>query len=133
MSEENKDILECIFDKLNQIDKLLKLSLINNIISESEKHVPIDVYADLKLFLKKYGFYIIRTDFYIDIFIIYIKSEKKVGIKGFRKLLEEFSKYKNDIVLVFNLENATKVQKKKFREERISYCITGKELFISKR
>ena len=74
MSEENKNILECIFDKLNQIDKLLKLSLMNNIISECEKHVPIDVYADLKLFLKKYGFYIIRTDFYIDIFIIYIKS-----------------------------------------------------------
>ena len=129
MTEQNENILESIVDRLNQIDNLLKLSLMNNIISECEKYVPIDVYDDIKLFLKKYGFYIIKTDFYMDIFTIYIKSEKKVGIKDFRKLLAEFYKSKSGMILVFDLENATDVQKKKFRE---SYCITGKELFISK-
>lgn len=131
MTEQNENILESIVDRLNQIDNLLKLSLMNNIISECEKYVPIDVYDDIKLFLKKYGFYIIKTDFYMDIFTIYIKSEKKVGIKDFRKLLAEFYKSKSGMILVFDLENATDVQKKKFREEQISYCITGKELFIS--
>lgn len=132
MTEQNENILESIVDRLNQIDNLLKLSLMNNIISECEKYVPIDVYDDIKLFLKKYGFYIIKTDFYMDIFTIYIKSEKKVGIKDFRKLLAEFYKSKSGMILVFDLENATDVQKKKFREEQISYCITEKELFISK-
>jgi hypothetical protein len=132
VTEQNENILESIVDRLNQIDNLLKLSLMNNIISECEKYVPIDVYDDIKLFLKKYGFYIIKTDFYMDIFTIYIKSEKKVGIKDFRKLLAEFYKSKSGMILVFDLENATDVQKKKFREEQISYCITGKELFISK-
>ena len=120
MTEQNENILESIVDRLNQIDNLLKLSLMNNIISECEKYVPIDVYDDIKLFLKKYGFYIIKTDFYMDIFTIYIKSEKKVGIKDFRKLLAEFYKSKSGMILVFDLENATDVQKKKFREEQIS-------------
>ncbi len=132
MNEQNDNLLECIVDRLSQIEKLLKLSLMNSIISECEKNVPIDVNDDIKLFFKKYGFYIIKTDFYMDIFTIYIKSEKKVGIKDFRKLLAEFHKSKSGMILVFDLENATDVQKKKFREEQISYCITGKELFISK-
>lgn len=132
MNEQNDNLLECIVDRLSQIEKLLKLSLMNSIISECEKNVPIDVNDDIKLFFKKYGFYIIKTDFYMDIFTIYIKSEKKVGIKDFRKLLAEFYKSKSGMILVFDLENATDVQKKKFREEQISYCITGKELFISK-
>ena len=131
MNEQNENLVECIVDRLSEIEKLLKLSLMNNIILECEKYVPIDVYDDIKLFFKKYGFYIIRTDFYMDIFTIYIKSEKKVGIKDFRKLLAEFYKNKSGIILVFDLENATEVQKKKFREEQISYCITGKELFLS--
>lgn len=105
MTEQNENILESIVDRLNQIDNLLKLSLMNNIISECEKYVPIDVYDDIKLFLKKYGFYIIKTDFYMDIFTIYIKSEKKVGIKDFRKLLAEFYKSKSGMILVFDLEN----------------------------
>lgn len=53
MTEQNENILESIVDRLNQIDNLLKLSLMNNIISECEKYVPIDVYDDIKLFLKK--------------------------------------------------------------------------------
>ena len=44
MTEQNENILESIVDRLNQIDNLLKLSLMNNIISECEKYVPIDVY-----------------------------------------------------------------------------------------
>lgn len=132
MNEQNDNLLEYIVDRLSQIEKLLKLSLMNSIISECERNVPIDVNDDIKLFFKKYGFYIIKTDFYMDVCTIYIKSEKKVGIKDFRKLLAEFYKSKSGMILVFDLENATDVQKKKFREEQISYCITGKELFISK-
>ena len=56
MDEQNDNLLECIVDRLSQIEKLLKLSLMNSIISECEKNVTIDVNDDIKLFFKKYGF-----------------------------------------------------------------------------
>ena len=70
MTEQNENILESIVDRLNQIDNLLKLSLMNNIISECEKYVPIDVYDDIKLFLKKSVFTVVSQ----IIFFLFIHS-----------------------------------------------------------
>ena len=62
---------------------------------------------------------------------VYLRSERKVGIKDFRELKNLFSCHEQKIILVFELDKATALQKRKFVEEKISYYIRGKELFIA--
>ena len=61
-----------------------------------------------------------------------MKSNKKVGIREFRELKKGLPINEKKLIFVFEIEGVTPVQKKKFIDEKISYYIKGKELFIIK-
>lgn len=55
-----------------------------------------------------------------------------MGIREFRELKKGLPINEKKLIFVFEIEGVTPVQKKKFIDEKISYYIKGKELFIIK-
>lgn len=133
---KEKEIQNCILEhmdyRLDQIERLVTLSLMNDILPQYINDLSEKLSDDIVALIKDLGFSIVRAEIFSDKIAVYLHTEKKVGIKEFRDMKRLFSEEASNLVLVFELEKANITQKRKFMEEKISYHIVGKELFISK-
>ena len=133
---KEKDIQNQIINhidyRLDQIEKLITLSLMNDILPQYADDLCVNLSDDIKKIIEDNKFCIVKVEVFSDKIAIYLKTERKVGIKEFKKLKKIFLEYGKNVILVFEIDKATIIQKRKFVEEKISYSITGKELFISK-
>ena len=130
--DNQNQILNQIECRLEQIEKLVTLSLIGDILPQYENDLYLRLSDEMKKIIEDKDFYIVKAEIFSDKVAVYIRTEKKVGIKEFRELKSLFIEYGENIILVFELDKATTIQKRKFVEEKISYYITGREVFISK-
>lgn len=133
---KEKDIRNQIIDymdyRLDQIEKLITLSLMNDILPQYADDLWLNLSDEIKKVIEGNDFCIAKSEVFSDKVAIYLRTERKVGIKEFRELKKLLSEHSKNTILVFELDKATTVQKRKFVEEKISYYIKGKELFISK-
>lgn len=130
--ELQKSIMQHMDIRFDQIEKLMTLSLINDISPQYANDLCENLPDDVKKVLRKRGFFITKTEIFSDCIAAYLKSNKKVGIREFRELKKGLPINEKKLIFVFEIEGVTPVQKKKFIDEKISYYIKGKELFIIK-
>ena len=128
ISNQIIDHLDC---RLDQIERLITLSLINDFLPQFDDSFG-NLSDNIIKLIKDNGFVIIKSEVFSDKIAVYLKTERKVGIKELRELKNLFLECGHNVILVFELDKATATQKRKFTEEKISYHIVGKELFISK-
>lgn len=127
-----KKLINHIDARMDQIEKLINLSLLNDVLSEYMEGLEEKLSDDIKLVISERNFYITKTEIFSDKVAIYLASNIKMDIKEFRELKDKINQYGGNLILVFEMESATSVQKRKFYEEKISYYIKDDELYISK-
>lgn len=130
--EINNHIINHMDYRFDQIEKLITLSLINDILPQNADGLCENLSDEIKMIIEDNDYVIVKTEIFSDKLVIYLRTERKVGIKELRELKKMFALYGENIIIVFELDKATAIQKRKFVEEKISYYIKGKELFISK-
>lgn len=128
---QNK-IISHIDYRMDQMEKLVTLSLLSDMLSQYTENLCDNLSDEIKQIIEKKDFYISKREMFLDKVAIYLRTDKKVGIKEFRCLKKLVDAYSDDLVIVFELDKATTTQKRKFIEENISYYIKEKELFVSK-
>ena len=121
--------MDCRFD---QIERLITLSLMNDIIPQYMDDLSLNLSDEIVTLIKENDFTIVKTEIFADKIAVYLKTDKIVGVKEFRNLKKLLVKKARNIILVFELDKATITQKRKFIEEKISYHVADKELFILK-
>ena len=131
-----KEIYEQIIShmdkRMDQLEKLVTLSLITDIIPEYAENMIDDLSDGIKKLLMHYGFNIDKVDVFSDKVVVYLQSDQRVGIKELRRIKKLLEQQTTNLILVFELDKVTGVQRKKFIEEKISYEVKGVEMFISK-
>lgn len=125
-------IISHMDDRLDQIEKLITLSLINDVLPQYTECMYKNLSSEIKDIIEQCNFHISKSEVFSDQLAVYLRAERKAGIKEFRELKKLFHDHGQNAILVFELDKVTSIQRKKFLEEKISYYITGKELFISK-
>lgn len=130
--EMQNQIIRHMDYRFDQIEKLITLSLINDILPQYVDDLCENLSDDIMKRIEERGFFITKSELFSDSVCVYLRNEGKVGIKDFRELISLFSAHEQKIIIVFELEKATALQRRKFVEEKISYYIKGKELFISR-
>lgn len=130
--EIQNEIINHLDYRFDQIEKLITLSLINDFLPQCTDELFDNLSDEIKELFEEKGFRITKSEVFSDKIAIYLRTEKKSGIKEFRELIKTLSNYSNNLILVFELDKATILQKRKFVEEKISYYIKEKELFIAK-
>lgn len=125
-------IISHMDDRLDQIEKLITLSLINDVLPQYTECMYKNLSSEIKDIIEKCDFQISKSEVFSDQLAVYLRAERKAGIKEFRELKKLFHDHGQNAILVFELDKVTSIQRKKYVEEKISYYITGKELFISK-
>lgn len=63
---------------------------------------------------------------------VYIKPLQKIGLKEIRIVKGELDEKFHNLVLVFVLDKVSGTQRKKLLEEKISFYIENKEMYIIK-
>ena len=135
MEEKNPEqskIIDYMDKRFEQIEKLITLSLMNDVLFECANDLHMNFSEKIKEIIEDNGFCITKKEVFLDKMTIYLKTERKVGIKEFRELKKLVLNQDKNMILVFEIDRATAIQKRKFVEEKISYHIIGNELFISK-
>lgn len=133
MEEERYEQIISHMDKrMDQLEKLVTLSLITDILPEYAENMIDDLSDEIKKLLMHYGFNIDKVDVFSDKVTVYLQSDQRVGIKELRRIKKLLEQQTMDLILVFELDKVTGVQRKKFIEEKISYEVKGVEMFISK-
>lgn len=118
--------------RLDQIEKLITLSLINDILPQYADNLCENLSDEIKQVIAENHFNVVKAEVFSDKIAIYLRTDKKAGIKEFREFKKLLAMHSENLIIVFELDRATASQKRKFFEEKISYHITGKELFMSK-
>lgn len=130
--EFQEQIISHIDYRMDQMEKLVTLSLLNDVLPQYVDGLEKDLNDEIKQIIEAKNFYITKSEVFSDKIAIYLRTDQKVGIKEFRELKKLVDAYSENLIFVFEIDKATIIQKRKFLEENISYYIKGKELFISK-
>ncbi len=131
MKETPNEILKHLDNRLDQIEKLITLSLINDFLPQYTGELYNNLSDEIKDQFERSGYFITKSEVFSNKIAIYLRTEMKTGIKEMREMTRLISNHSNNLILVFELEKATILQKKKCVEEKISYYIKDKELFIA--
>lgn len=126
-----KKIIERIDYRCDHIEKLLTLSLLNDMLPQYAEELYMDLSDDVKKIVEDRGFSIVKSELFSDKVAIFLKTDKKVGIRDFREINQQLNEYASNIIFVYVINRATMAQKRKFIEERISFSIDGKEQYIA--
>lgn len=130
--EFQEQIISHIDYRMDQMEKLVTLSLLNDVLPQYVDGLEKDLNDEIKQIIEAKNFYITKSEVFSDKIAIYLRTDQKVGIKEFRELKKLVDVYSENLIFVFEIDKATIIQKRKFLEENISYYVKGKELFISK-
>lgn len=126
---------ENINSKLENLEKLITLSLLNTVMDSIEnKEMDIEstykIKNDVKKIISEDGFVQIKIEPFGSKMVIYLKKDQKFGIKDMRNLLYKLESF-DEYIVVFMLDKVNGNQRKKLLEEKISYVIEGHEMFIT--
>lgn len=122
-------------ERLDAIEKLLNLSLVSSVINQMDAAYPTKSIMDqriedLRNLLRQYDLCLEKKETYEDRIVVYIRSTEPINIVKARLISEVVSEFGECFVPVFMFEKLNGMQRKRMLEERISFCVQSKELYI---
>ena len=135
-SREIALLKEHIDERLDAIENMINLSLVSSVINMMDETVhteykevtEIDDLADV---LSQYEACLDKIERFGDKIAIYIRSQESMNISKVRLLLEVVLDIDSEIIPIFIFEKLNGMQRRKLLEERISFCVQDKELYIT--
>lgn len=122
-----KDYLDSRFDNL---ENLIKLSFLpkafNDFFDETEKRIEKRIFDRIQL----EGFKVDKIDFLGDKLSVYVSKDEKYGLPEIRKFRKNIEDLSDEILIVFSLAKLTGIQRRKLLEEKVSYSVDTKELYL---
>lgn len=124
-----------IDERFDAMEKLLNLSLISSVINQMDADYPTETKMDQKIeklsnLLRQYDAFLDKKEIYGDRIAIYIRGEEPFNIAKVRFIADAVNEFCFDFVPVFMFEKLNGMQRKRMLEERISFCVQSKELYI---
>ncbi len=125
--------MEMFEERLDSIEKLLKMLLANSLVDRLDNEIFLknnpEINMEMKELLKKYGMIITDVESKNGFILVYIETDKSLKLNDYQTL-----KYKIEnnfrMVPVFTFQSLNGMQRKRFIEENISFCIREKEIYI---
>ena len=127
-----KEMHDHMNQRMDQLEKLLTLLLLSNTIEEYTKNTDVEICDDVVKAFEDNDYSIIKSELFGDKIAVYIKPLNKVGLKKIRTLKNRMNAMYKNLVLVFVMDKLSISQRRKFLEEKISFLIEDKELYIVK-
>lgn len=118
---------------IEEIEKMIKILLVNNLIDESICVANGDellANEDVILALKKYNLQIGKENIIDGRKVVYFVVLNKIEIKEIMYLHDLFMTLRPNIEPVFQFKKINGMQRKRMMQEKISYYVVGKELHI---
>lgn len=136
---KEKYSIKFLDERLESIEKILKILVVNSLADDLEKMndigQKIELSTELKELLADYGMIVADTEVRNGFTLVYIetKSSVKYKVKDYQfldwKIKDQFS----GLVPIFKFAALNGMQRKRFIEENISFCIDEKEIHICAR
>lgn len=133
---EIASLQEHMDERLDKIENLINLSLISSVINQIEetnymedKNEP--EMKELSELLSSYDVRLDKRERFGDKTAVYIRSSESMNISKVRLLLDAVLNMDLQIIPIFIFEKLNGMQRKKLLEERISFCVEDKELYIT--
>lgn len=138
MTKDTEEVLKGINTRFDDIEKLLKLSLINNLMEDTEqivKHTDAKCSSELQNILNGMGvvFGGFSTIYDLEVVIMEIPEGTKLKIRDYSWLCSEIHSYYPDKEPLLMFKTINGMQRKRILQEEISFGVQGKELHVSKR
>ena len=135
-SKEITSLREHVDDRLDAIEKLIRLSLLSSVmnqmdevINQSEKE-EVQRTEHLKDVLYEYYFEVGKEERHGDKTLIYLKCLRQINIPTVRWIYTLIRNIGQDLIPIFLFEKVNWNQRKKRLEDRISFCVLNKEIYI---
>ncbi len=135
-SKEITSLREHVDDRLDAIEKLIRLSLLSSVmnqmdevINQSEKE-EVQRTEHLKDVLYEYYFEVGKEERHGDKTLIYLKCLRQINIPTVRWIYTLIRNIGQDLIPIFLFEKVNWNQRKKMLEDRISFCVLNKEIYI---
>ena len=125
-------------ERLDAIEKLINISLLSSVMDQMDKVCQQDGMQksdqqidELKEILHQHAFKLDKNEIHGDKVAVYIKSLDQVSISKVRRMSVAVQRMDRDLIPVFLFERLNGNQRKRMLEERISFCVPNKELYIT--
>ena len=125
-------------ERLDAIEKLINLSLLSSVMDQMDKVCQQDGTQksdqridEVKEILHQHAFELDKKEIHGDKVAVYIKSLYQVSISKVRLISVAVQNMDRDLIPVFLFERLNGNQRKRMLEERISFCVPNKELYIT--
>ena len=132
--DECYHLLENFQGRMDSLEELLKIIAVNSLLEEM--NIGVDVYTSipcdgLKEIIQEYEISIWKTEFIEEKEIVYLQSDHAWKVDLLREIKREIAlRCESCIIPVFVFEKVYGTQKKRMRQDKISYFIRGNELNI---
>lgn len=134
-SNEIIDSIQKLHLRIDDIEKLLNLLLINNLIDGVENVIQdtiVEIDSDVETFITQFGleiegFLVINE---IEVMSIIIPSNSKVSIKDLKKIYFFIKNAFPDKEPFFLYQTINGMQRKRLMQESISFGVIGKEMHV---
>lgn len=142
MHMEEKYSIELLTERLDSIEKLLKMLVVNSLaddLNDINNGEPCDnkceLSSELKKFLKDHNLIAVDTRLQNGFTLVYIETEEfvKYRIKDYQTLNCKIKDTFYGTIPVFKFTFLNTRRRKRFMEEDISFCIHEKEIHICAR
>ncbi len=129
--EEKESFMKHIDQRFDQLDKLVTLSLLSDVIKEYDHIFNSELSAEVVESIEQNCFCVRKTEIFGGKIAIYIESSQKIGLTEIREMKKFIEEKDENLIIVFVVEKINGNQRKKMLEERISFLVGEKELYIS--
>lgn len=120
-------------EQIEELEKLVKLLLINSLVDEAAKqemHLSYQLDENVISVFGKYNLKVTKQEIIEGSKILYVGVSSGAGIKNIKHVHDLFKVSHSDITLVFQFGKINGMQKKRLIEEKISFYVVDKELYI---
>lgn len=129
--ESTEEKVKKYFDqRMDSLENLVKLLMMSNLISECKTIYKNEIFDDVRMKLNGMGFVVSEVELFGENILMKISSEYKISIKDIRNVKREIEDMVENTIVVFELDKITSTQRRKFIEEKISFSIKNKELYV---
>ena len=134
-NKEIEALQEHIDERLNEIEKLINLSLLTSVIGQIDEICHCvdkdkQCIEEIKEILAENNFKLEKEEKYGDATVVYIKSLEQMSMAKARIILGLLQDIGQELIPVFQFERIYGNQRKKMLEEHISFYVLNKELHI---
>ena len=136
ISNEYVELIQKLNLRIDGIEKLLQLLLINDLVDDSEyilHETKVEVDSNLKTIIIQYGLEIegFQSINEIEVFVINVPATIKISIKDLKQIHLMMKNNYPAIEPLFLYDSINGMQRKRILQENISFGVKGRELHVS--